>query len=110
MISKNDQLDDESKARQVSETKELVYRNLLFVLFVTYLSTCSKTASVLPLACREICQDETNSVRFKYLKADYIVECRSPRYKRLVIVAYCAVVYIFFLPFGAYVILWRQQR
>ena len=50
MILRNDQLEDDDKSKQVSQTKELVYRNLFFFLFVTYLSTCSKTANVLPLS------------------------------------------------------------
>ncbi|KAL9978290.1 hypothetical protein ACROYT_G015789 [Oculina patagonica] len=110
MILKNHQLDDESKLTQISKTKELVYRNLFFFLFVTYLSTCSKTANVLPLACREICYDDTGDFCFKYLKSDFTVECRSPRYKRLVVVAYCAIVYIVCLPLAAFVVLWRKHR
>ena len=51
-------LDDEEKSRKISETKELVYRNLFFVLYVTYLSTFSKTAAVMPLACHRLCRDE----------------------------------------------------
>lgn len=110
MILKNRQLDDEPKASQISQTKELVYRNLFFFLFVTYLSTCSKNANVLPLACREICHDDTDFHCFKYLKSDFTVECGGPRYKRLVIVAYCAIVYIVGLPLASYIVLWRNQR
>ena len=110
MILRNHQLDDEAKAKQISQTKELVYRNLFFFLFVTYLSTCSKTANVLPLACREICHDHTGTFCYKYLKSDFTVECRSPRYKRLVAVAYCTIVYIVCLPLAAFVVLWRKHR
>ncbi|KAL9970672.1 hypothetical protein ACROYT_G023082 [Oculina patagonica] len=52
IILKSQILEGEEKSRRVSETKELVYRNIFFFLYVTYLSTCSKTASVLPLACQ----------------------------------------------------------
>ena len=110
MITRNSQLDDEPKSRQISQTKELVYRNLFFFLFVTYLSTCSNTANVLPLTCREICYDNTGENCFKYLKSDFTVECRSARYKRLVIVAYCAIFYIVSLPLAAYGVLWRKHR
>lgn len=110
MILRNHQLDDEAKAKQISQTKELVYRNLFFFLFVTYLSTCSKTANVLPLACREICYDDTGTFCYKYLKSDFTVECRSPRYKRLVAVAYCTIAYIVCLPLAAFVVLWRKHR
>ena len=110
MILRKSQLDDEPKSRQMSQTKELVYRNLFFFLFVSYLSTCSKTANVLPLTCREICYDNTGEYCFKYLKSDFTVECRTPRYERLVIVAYCAIVYIVSLPLAAYVVLWRKHK
>ena len=49
IIIRRESLDDEEKSRKISETKELVYRNLFFVLYVTYLSTFSKTAAVMPL-------------------------------------------------------------
>lgn len=110
MILRNHDLEDDPKAQQISQTKELIYRNLFFFLFVTYLSTCSKTANVLPLACRKICHDDKGDICFKYLKSDFTVECQSPRYKRLVAVAYCAIVYIIFLPLASYVVLWRQHR
>ena len=110
MIARNGQLNDDSNAKQISQTKELIYRNLFFFLFVTYLSTCSKTANVLPLACRKVCHDESKEICFKYLKADFTVDCNSPRYKRLVIAAYCAIVYIISIPLASYVILWRQNR
>ena len=53
-------LDAEEKARKMSQTKEFVYRNLFFFLYVTYLSTCSKTANVLPPACRKLCRDRSS--------------------------------------------------
>ncbi|KAL9978289.1 hypothetical protein ACROYT_G015788 [Oculina patagonica] len=105
----NHKLNNESKERKISQTKELVYRNLFFFLFVTYLSTCSKTANVLPLACREICYEEKGDICLKYLKSDFTVECRNSSYKRLVVVAYCAVVYIVGLPLAAYVVLWKKH-
>ena len=110
MIYRNRDLEDEQKAKQISQSKELIYRNLFFFLFVTYLSTCSKTANVLPLACRQICLEDTLEVCFKYLKVDFTVECNSPRYKRLVVVAYCAIFYIIFLPFASLLFLWRQHK
>ena len=110
MILRNSQLEDDTKSKQVSQTKELVYRNLFFFLFVTYLSTCSKTANVLPLSCREICLYDIGFGCFTYLKSDFTVECRSPRYKRLVIVAYCAIVYIVIVPLASYLILWKKHR
>ena len=110
VILRKSQLEDETKARQISQSKELVYRNLFFFLFITYLSTCSKTVSVLPITCREICHDDTGEHCFKYLKSDLTVECHSPKYMRLVIVAYCAIVYIVCLPLAAYGVLWRKHK
>ena len=98
------------KALKTSQAKELIYRNLFFFLYVTYLSTCSKTANVLPLACHTICVDEKEEICPKFLKADYNVDCNAPGYNRFVIVAYCAVLYIAFLPTASLVVLWRQRK
>ena len=70
MIINRKSLEDKEKSRGISETKELVRRNLNFVLYVTHLSTFSKTASGMPLACHKLCQDECN----EYLKTDYIIQ------------------------------------
>ena len=103
-------LDERDKMAKTSEAKELIYRNLFFVLYVTYLSTCSKIANVLSLACRELCVDENDEDCPKYLKADYSIKCHSPRYNRLVVVAYCAIIYIIFLPAASMIILWKQRK
>ena len=103
-------LDESDKTAKISQAKELIYRNLFFVLYVTYLSTCSKTANVLPLACRELCYDENINDCPKYLKADYNIICHSPEYNRLVIVAYCAVVYIILLPIASVLVLWKHRK
>ncbi|XP_022792460.1 uncharacterized protein LOC111331582 isoform X1 [Stylophora pistillata] len=110
MILRNDQLEDDRKSEQVSQTKELIYRNLFFFLFITYLSTCSKTANVLPPSCRELCFTDEGYGCFTYLKSDFTVECRSPRYKRLIIVAYLTVVYIFFVPLASFLVLWKKHK
>ncbi len=78
-------LENEEKLRKISETKEFVYRNLFFFLYVTYLSTCSKTASVLPLACRKLCRDEKEELCHKYMKADYSIQCQGASYNHLLI-------------------------
>ena len=110
MIFKSRHLENDAVAKQISKSKELIYRNLFFFLFVTYLSTCSKTANVLPLACREICYEDNGKDCFKYLKADFTIECHSREYKRLVSVAYFAIAYIVFLPLASYLFLWKQNR
>lgn len=58
VIARNESLKEEEKSSKLSETKELVYRNLFFFLYVTYLNTCTTTANVLPLACQTLCRDE----------------------------------------------------
>ena len=103
-------LSEKRKAKKLSKTKELIYRNLFFFLYVTYLSTCSKTASVLPLACRKLCLDEKEESCHKFLKADYNITCTGPEYNRLIIVAYCAVFYIIILPTASLIVLWRKRR
>ena len=103
-------LSDEAKVKKMSRMKMLIYRNLFFFLHVTYLSTCLKTAKVLPLACHTICVDENDKNCQKFLKADYSIECTSSEFKSSVIVAFCAVVYIAFLPTASFVFLWRKRR
>ena len=103
-------LNKEEKFKKMSQIKELIYRNLFFFLYVTYLSTCSKTASVLPLACRDVCYDQKKESCQTFLKADFTVECTGKKYNRLVFVAYCAVFYIILLPTAAMVTTWRQRN
>ncbi|KAL9969032.1 hypothetical protein ACROYT_G021194 [Oculina patagonica] len=103
-------LDERDLVVKTSQAKELIYRNLFFVLYVTYLNTCSKAASVLPLACRELCDDENEKECPKFLKADYNIICHGPEYNRLVIVAYCAVFYILLLPAVSMTVLWKQRK
>ena len=103
-------LNKEEKEKKVSQTKEVIYRNLFFFLFVTYLSTCSKTAQVVPLSCRKLCLDEEDKTCDEYLRADYSMNCNSEEYNRSVIVAYCTVFYILFLPTASLIVLWRQRK
>ena len=103
-------LDDRQKAVKMSQTKELIYRNAFFILYVTYLSTCSKTAAVLPLACRTLCNDDEEDDCTRYLKVDFGINCDSSRYKRLVIVGYVAVGYVILVPAASFLILWRQRK
>ena len=98
------------KERKVGQTKEVIYRNLFFFLFVTYLSTCSKTAQVVPLSCRKLCLDEEDKTCDEYLRADYSMNCNGQEYNRSVNVAYCSVFYILFLPTASLIVLWRQRR
>ena len=110
MISRNQGLEDEEKSNNISQTKELVYRNLFFFLYVTYLSTCSKTASVLPLACRKLCRDENKELCKAYLKADYSIRCQGHDYNHLLILAYISTAYILALPTASFTTLWRHRR
>lgn len=105
-------LDSKEKSRKVSQAKEFVYRNLFFFLYVTYLSTFSKTAIVLSLACQKLCRDEVEQEELcgKYLKADYSVQCQGPQYKQLLIGAYISTAYVFSLPVASFIALWRQRR
>ena len=110
IILKSESMGAEEKAEKVSQAKQFVYRNLFFVLYVTYLSTCSKTASVLPLACRKICSDEKEEFCYKYLKADYSIECQGQKYNNLVILGYISTAYILALPATAFVAVWRKRK
>lgn len=103
-------LEEEEKLTKESQAKELVSRNLFFFLYVTYLSTCSKTVNVLPFACRELCRDGKEELCNKYLRVDYSIRCQGPKYNSLLIVAYISVVYVIALPAAAFITLWRQRR
>ncbi|KAL9967727.1 hypothetical protein ACROYT_G026017 [Oculina patagonica] len=98
------------KSTTISQTKEFVFRNLFFFLYVTYLSTCAKTASVLPMACQKLCRDEKEEFCHKYMKADYSIQCQGTKYSYWLIVAYISVAYIFALPVSSFIALWRQRR
>ena len=110
IILRKRNLEDEEQSQQVLQTKELVLRNLFFFLYVTYLNTCAKTATVLPLACREICRDKKEEFCFKYLKADYSIRCHESKYNNLVIAAYISTAYILALPAATFIALWRKRR
>ena len=110
VILRNHNLKDEEKSRRVSQSKELVYRNMFFFLYVTYLSTCSKAANGLPLACRKLCRDDLEEVCSKYLKADYSVPCQGQKYNHYLIVAYISTAYMFILPSAAFFTIWKQRR
>ena len=103
-------LDEQQKAVKMSQTKELIYRNVFFILYVTYLSTCLKTAAVLPLACRTLCNDDEKDDCTRYLKADFGINCDSSRYNRLVLVGYVAVGYVLFLPAASFLTLLSQRK
>ena len=110
VISRDQNLEEEAKRRKVSQAKELAYRNLFFILYVTYLSTCSRMASVLPFGCQKLCRDEKDTLCLKYLKADYSIQCHDSRYNSLVIVAYISAAYVVALPVATFIALWRQRR
>jgi len=110
LILKSRILEVKEKSRRISQTKELVYKNLFFVLYVTYLSTCSKTAAVLPLACQDLCRDGNEVFCHRYLKADYMTKCQGSKYQYLLMGAYIAAVYVIALPAASFVALWRQRR
>ena len=100
----------DEKSAKISQTKEYVYRNMFFFIYITYLSTCSKTANLLPLACHKVCFDEEEEICHKYLKADYQIRCGDSRYNQLVIVAYFAIAYTVILPLASFIFLWWQQN
>ena len=110
MILRNQSLQAGEMSRRVSTAKEMVYRNLFFFLYVTYLSTCSKTASVLPPVCRKVCRDNKEDLCHKYLKTDYSIKCQGREYNMWLILAYISTSYIFALPAASFIALWRQRK
>ena len=101
---------DDDKSRKISEIKELVFRNLFFFLYVTYLSTCAQTANVLPIACQKLCRDDKEELCVKYMKADYSIKCQGTNYNHWLIVSYVSTAYIIVLPVTSFIVLWRKQR
>ena len=110
IIERNRSLEEDAKSRRIMQSKELFYKNLFFFLYVTYLSTCSKTALVLPLACRNLCRDDKEALCSKYLRADYSVPCKGQNYNDMLIGAYVSIAYIFALPAASVCVLWKHQR
>ena len=110
IILKNQSLEDEEKSTKISQTKEVLYKNTFFFLYVTYLSTFSKTASVLPFACRTLCRDKNEELCNEYVKADYNIKCQGPTYNHWLIMAYISMAYIFTLPAFSFIALWRRRK
>ena len=109
-ISRRRNLDQEGKVKVLSHAKEVVYRIAFFMLYSTYLSTCSKIARTLSPACQTLCVDLKKETCQQYLKADYSIKCQGPKYEKDVIVSYCFIVYVVALPAAAFVILWRINK
>ena len=110
IILRSRSLQAEEKLRGIVQMKELVCRFLFFFLYVTYLSTCSKTVNVLPLACRKLCRDANDDFCYNYMKADYSIQCQGPRYNHLLIGAYLSVAYVVALPIIAFITVWRSRK
>ena len=110
IILRSRSLQCDGKSKSIAQTKEMVFRNLFFFLYVTYLSTCVKTANVLPLACQKLCRDEKEEYCGYYMKADYSIQCQGNRYNHWLILAYVSAVYIFILPLSSFIVLWRERR
>ena len=109
-IARNKEMLDDEKCKALSRAKQLVYTNLFFLLFVTYLNTCSSVAQLLPLACIKLCRDQEKQKCSTFLKADYTINCKDPSYLRQVIAAYCSITYVVGLPLISFLILWKHKR
>ena len=95
------------KKNEERPTVDIILGRLKFA--IGFYSTCLKTANVLPLACHTICVDEEDENCERFLRADYSVECTNSEFKRSVIVAFCTIAYIAFLPTASLIILWRHK-
>ena len=110
VISRSQSMRCDEKSRETSQTKTIVFRNLFFFLYVTYLGTCAKTANVLPLACQTLCRDKKEEFCFSYMKADYSIQCQGRKYHYWLILAYISAAYIVAMPTFSFIALWRQRR
>ena len=102
--------DENEKKKAAVNAKEIIQRNLFFFLYVTYLNTCLKIAEILPPACHKICLDDEEKSCKRYLRADYSITCSGARYKRMLIVGFCCLFYVAFLPTATFIVIWRQKR
>ena len=109
-ISRNQTLTREERSTKLSKTKEFVYRNAFFFLYIMYLGTCSKTTSVLPLVCRKLCRDDEDESCDLYLKTDYSIQCHVSVYNQLLVVAFISTSYVLALPIASFIALWRHRR
>ncbi|KAL9960157.1 hypothetical protein ACROYT_G033570 [Oculina patagonica] len=109
IVLRSQTLDNRGMSKKLSQTKELLYRNVFFFLYTTYLSTCSMTANVLPLTCHKLCRDKNDELCNKYLKADYSIQCQGERYNHFLIAAYISAAYVVFTPAASFIALWRQR-
>ena len=109
-IIRNQTLTSEEKSTKLSRAKEFVYRNTFFFLYIMYLGTCSKTATVLPLVCRKLCRDDQDDPCEMYLKTDYSIRCHVAKYNQLLVLAFISTAYVFALPIVSFVALWRHRR
>ena len=103
-------LNQEERMKKIKNVREIIEKNLVFFLFVTYLNTCLKTSQVLPLTCHKICTDKDDESCEEYLKVDYAISCRGIKYNRLVYVAYCCLGYVIILPVAAFLVIWKRKR
>ena len=110
IIIRKRKIQDDDKSIKISEIKELVFRNLFFFMYVTYLSTCAQTARVLPMACQKLCRYDKDEWCPNYMKADYSIKCQGANYNHWLIVAYISTAYILALPVLSFIVLWRKQR
>ena len=109
-ITRNQTLTNKERSTKLSETKEFVYRNAFFFLYIMYLGMCSKTASVLPLVCRKLCRDDKDESCDIYLKTDYSIQCHVSMYNQLLVLAFISIAYVFALPIASFIALWRHRR
>jgi len=110
IILRDQNTEDTEKLRNISGTKEFVYRNVFFFLYVTYLNTCSKVVNVLPLNCRILCRDTKEEFCSNFMRADYSIKCQGTQYNHLLIGTYVSAAYVVALPVISFVAIWKQQR
>lgn len=109
IILRDQNTEDTEKLRDISETKEFLYRNVFFFLYVAYLSTCSTTVNVLPLNCRTLCRDEKEEFCNNFMRADYSIQCQGTQYNHLLIGTYFSATYVVALLAISFVAIWKQQ-
>ena len=97
---------EQKRQQLLSHIRISCYRGLFFFLFLTYPSTSNKILRILPVACRDVCDEEEQFCRW-YLRSDFSVECFTESHNVNVMFAYVVcVIYILGLPILTMVIIW----
>lgn len=83
---------------------------MVFILFVTYTSTCNVIFDLYGPTCDTFSLDENSVRNISILRSDYSVSCNTFRHHRYQTASYCSSVYVVALPAVLCYLLWKNSR